>query len=130
MADVGAAAIDGGDSAHEGSRFTWDRRAAMLPRVDELSQAAVQSGTAAESNSPFRTPEQFAHRSTRNRLQPGTLRRRQKIFNDGRGLTFPCDAVGHVDLDGLSERARPNYFYARTFIGREFFLPSIRPLEH
>jgi len=50
------------------------------------------------------------------------------LFNGGRGLAFPCDAAGHVDLDGLSERARQNYFYARTFIGREFFLPSIRPL--
>lgn len=50
------------------------------------------------------------------------------LFNEGRGLTFPCDAGGQVDLDGLSERARQNYFYARTFIGREFFLPSIQPL--
>ena len=52
------------------------------------------------------------------------------LFNDGRGLTFPCDSAGHVDLDELSERARQNYFYARTFIGREFFLPSIRHLGH
>ena len=52
------------------------------------------------------------------------------LFDDGRGLVFPCDATGHVDLDRLSERARQNYFYARTFIGREFFLPSIRALEH
>ena len=52
------------------------------------------------------------------------------LFNEGRGLAFPCDAAGHVDLDGLSERAREDYFYARTFIGREFFLPSIRPVKH
>src|SRR5664279_6257102 len=89
MADVGAAVINGGDSAHEGYRFTWDPRAAMLLRVDELSQAAVQIGTAAESNSPFRTPEQFAHCSTRNRMQLGTLRRRQKTSPGRSGATIP-----------------------------------------
>ncbi len=39
------------------------------------------------------------------------------------GYAFPCDAGGHVDIDGLSERARTNYFYARTVIGREFHAP-------
>jgi hypothetical protein len=39
------------------------------------------------------------------------------------GYAFPCDAAGHVDIDGLSERARTNYFYARTVIGREFHAP-------
>ena len=42
------------------------------------------------------------------------------LFHEGRGLAFPCDAAGHVDLDGLSERARCNYFYARSVIGRDF----------
>jgi len=45
------------------------------------------------------------------------------LFNPGQGYVFPCDAEGHVDIDTLSERARANYFYARTVIGRELFAP-------
>jgi hypothetical protein len=45
------------------------------------------------------------------------------LFNPGRGLAFPCDAGGRVDIDSLGERARANYFYARGVIGREFFAP-------
>jgi hypothetical protein len=45
------------------------------------------------------------------------------LFNAGRGYAFPCDAGGNVNLDGLTERARANYFYARTTIGREFCTP-------
>lgn len=50
----------------------------------------------------------------------------QSLFNEGRGLAFPCDAAGHVDLDTLSERARCNYFYARSVIGRDFAMPAVR----
>ena len=79
--------------------------------------------------------EPIAEERTMNALASSPQRplhelRFMSLFNDGRGLTFPCDAAGHVDLDGLSEQARQNYFYARTFIGREFFQPSIRPVEH
>jgi hypothetical protein len=49
------------------------------------------------------------------------------LFNEGRALSFPCDAQGHVDIDSLSERARTNYLYARTVIGREFAMPAVRP---
>lgn len=52
------------------------------------------------------------------------------LFNAGRGYTFPCDAAGHVDMDGLSNRALQNYFYARTCIGREFRHPVVQPIEH
>jgi hypothetical protein len=51
----------------------------------------------------------------------------QSLFNDGRALAFPCDADGRVALDGLSERARNNYFYARTVIGRDFAMPAVHP---
>ena len=55
----------------------------------------------------------------------------QSLFNEGRALAFPCDAAGHVALDTLSERARSNYFYARTVIGREFGFPAVQPaLRH
>jgi hypothetical protein len=49
------------------------------------------------------------------------------LFNQGRGLSFPCNAAGHVDIDALSARARLNYLYARTVIGREFFMPAVQP---
>lgn len=47
------------------------------------------------------------------------------LFNEGRALAFPCDASGRVDIDVMSERARANYFYARTVIGREFASPAV-----
>ena len=51
----------------------------------------------------------------------------QSLFDEGRALAFPCDAGGHVDVDALSERARHNYFYARTLIGRDYTAPSVLP---
>ncbi len=51
----------------------------------------------------------------------------QSLFNEGRALTFPCDAQGHVDMDALSTRARDNYLYARTVVGREFATPAVQP---
>jgi hypothetical protein len=49
----------------------------------------------------------------------------QSLFDSGRGYAFPCDHEGHVDLDGMSERARNNYFYARAMIGRELAFPAV-----
>jgi len=49
----------------------------------------------------------------------------QSLFHDGRALAFPCDAQGHVDMDALSDRARHNYLYARTVVGREFATPAV-----
>lgn len=48
------------------------------------------------------------------------------LFIEGRGMSFPCDAAGQVDLDALSERARCNYLYARAVVGREFSTPAVR----
>ena len=53
--------------------------------------------------------------------------RYQSLFNEGRAFSFPCDATGRVNMDALSERARHNYFYVRTVVGREFATPAIRP---
>lgn len=52
----------------------------------------------------------------------------QSLFHEGRALSFPCDAEGHVRLDDLSERARENYLYARAVVGREFAQPCVRPV--
>lgn len=53
----------------------------------------------------------------------------RSLFHDGRGLSFPCDAAGEVDIDSLSDRARANYFFARTVIGREFAMPAVQPCD-
>ena len=63
--------------------------------------------------------------------QSGFELRFQSLFDEGRALAFPCDAAGRVELDALSERARSNYFYARTVVGRDFGFPAVRPaLRH
>jgi hypothetical protein len=53
----------------------------------------------------------------------------QSLFNDGRALTFPCDARGHVEMNALSEKARVNYLYARAVVGREYAAPAVRESE-
>ena len=53
----------------------------------------------------------------------------RSLFDEGRALSFPCDAQGHVPLDALSERARNNYLYARTVIGRDYAVPEVRACE-
>ena len=47
------------------------------------------------------------------------------LANNGRSLSFPCNEAGRVDIDALSERARNNYFYARSTVGRDFAVPRI-----
>ena len=51
------------------------------------------------------------------------------LFDPGRALSFPCDRSGEVQLDGLSERARSNYFFARTVVGRDYGTPIVIALE-
>jgi len=49
----------------------------------------------------------------------------RSLFDSGRGYVFPCNPDGSVDLDGLSERARNNYLYARAMVGRELTVPAV-----
>ncbi|CAN7729158.1 hypothetical protein LJR290_006958 [Variovorax sp. LjRoot290] len=49
----------------------------------------------------------------------------RSLFHSRPGFAFPCNARGEVHLDGLSERARNNYFYARAMVGRELAPPSV-----
>jgi hypothetical protein len=49
----------------------------------------------------------------------------EPLLHPGRGLAFPCDAAGRVDLDSLSEAARRDYLYARAVMGREFQMPRV-----
>jgi len=53
----------------------------------------------------------------------------QSLYHEGRALTFPCDAQGHVEMDALSEKARLNYLYARAVVGREFYAPAVRKAD-
>lgn len=57
---------------------------------------------------------------------PAFVLRFDSLVQPGRALAFPCDPAGHVDLDGLSPRARTNYLFARAMIGREFACPAVR----
>jgi hypothetical protein len=61
------------------------------------------------------------------RTSASHLLRFRSLFNNRRGLAFPCDERGRVDLDALSDRTRNNYLFARAVIGREFFWPEIEP---
>ena len=61
-----------------------------------------------------------------NSAHDGFELRFQSLFDVGRGFSFPCDAGGHVDMDKLSERARNNYFYAHSVIGRDVAMPVVR----
>jgi hypothetical protein len=54
----------------------------------------------------------------------------QSLFHEGRAYSFPCDEHGSVNIDSLSQKARLNYFYARTVIGREFAMPAVQPTLH
>ena len=49
--------------------------------------------------------------------QGGFELRFDSLFVEGRGLSFPCDARGFVQMDTLSERARNNYTPGRWLAG-------------
>lgn len=53
----------------------------------------------------------------------------RSLFNSARAFVFPCDPRGNVDLDGLSEKARNNYLFARAMIGRDLAAPAIEAAE-
>lgn len=68
------------------------------------------------------TPD-FGHFSTTQRLSHQLCF--ASLFDPGRALSFPCDRRGEVPLDALSERARTNYFFARTSVGRDYCHPTV-----
>lgn len=51
------------------------------------------------------------------------------LSRHGQTLSFPCDAEGHVHLDGLSDEARNSYLFARAVVGHEYAAPAVRPSE-
>jgi hypothetical protein len=60
-----------------------------------------------------------------NRRASGFELRFRSIPKPGSGYAFPCDASGSVDLDTLSETGRSHYFFARTLVGSEFYMPKV-----
>ncbi len=52
------------------------------------------------------------------------------LFVEGRGLSFPCDAQGRVELSALSLRAQHNYQLAVAVVGREYRVPAVRRSDH
>jgi len=56
---------------------------------------------------------------------PAYLIRFPSLFQNGRGMAFPCDSNGTVNIDELTERGRLNYFFARAMIGRDFGFPIV-----
>ena len=53
----------------------------------------------------------------------------QPLSNVGRGFAFPCDSLGQVPLNDLSDRLRDNYLYARAVVGNELSWPVINRLD-
>ena len=49
----------------------------------------------------------------------------ESLFHPGRGVSVPCDASGHVDMDHLTERLRNAYLGARAMVGREYACPRV-----
>jgi hypothetical protein len=64
-----------------------------------------------------------------NALAPLFEVRFASLFKPGSGFAFPCDGLGHVDLDALTERARNNYLFARATVGRDTSTPRVCPLK-
>lgn len=57
----------------------------------------------------------------------GDFQLRFNCLFTGRGLSFPCDASGAVDLAALSQRARENFDRALSGVGRDFSVPQVVP---
>ncbi|MGE0331723.1 MAG: hypothetical protein AB7P37_13625 [Ramlibacter sp.] len=47
----------------------------------------------------------------------------------GADFAFPCDCQGRVDMDGLSERVRNDYLFARAMVGRDLAAPAVEPTD-
>lgn len=78
-------------------------------------------------NAQFPTPSAAAHAPSLSVLAASHELRFDSLFHPGRGVSVPCDASGHVDLDHLTERLRNAYLGARAMVGREYACPRVKP---
>lgn len=53
----------------------------------------------------------------------------RSLFDHGRGYAFPCDPLGHVVLDELTDLARNNYLFARAMVGRDLAVPCVEQIH-
>lgn len=53
----------------------------------------------------------------------------KSLHHAGRALSFPCNAAGQVAINGLSERGRNNYLFARAVVGRDYCVPVVIPSQ-
>ena len=61
-------------------------------------------------------------------VEPSQIRYELRFMNlsdRGRGYAFPCDALGSVDIDALSDRGRENYLFARAVVGSVLSAPIV-----
>jgi len=49
----------------------------------------------------------------------------ESLHRPGKGMAFPCDEDGGVDVNALPRRAQSNYLFARGMVGREFTYPVV-----
>ena len=54
----------------------------------------------------------------------------RSLLNSGLQFVFPCNPMGQVELDALSDRARNNYLFARAMVGRELAAPAVETTAH
>ena len=100
--DSNLAAIENGGRVFSSYRITPYRTLWVITDADRTMTTVL-------------TPAEYEQR-----FPPAYELRFRSLFNHGRGLSFPCDAAGRVDLDALSETARRNYFLARAAASLEY----------
>lgn len=49
----------------------------------------------------------------------------ESLTDPGRRFSFPCDAVGTVQLDAMSDAARASYHRVLALVGREYAAPVV-----
>lgn len=59
-------------------------------------------------------------------FEPTHLLHFEPLAAQGPALDIPCDPLGRVGLDGLGDKARNDYFFARALIGCLFAKPTVK----
>jgi hypothetical protein len=106
--------------AEQPDTLSW-RRAANLEALEALpDQETAMPASPTLSTEPCRRLQMVPGSDA-----SGFQLRFRSLFHEGRGYSFPCDALGSVDMDRLSERARVNYLFARAMVGRDLHVAEV-----
>jgi hypothetical protein len=106
----------------------WTRSPAHT-EGDLSMRAAVaepRTGSAGSESAGPRRPDDTTHDSGSAPIGAGYQLWFHSLVDSASTLSFPCDAAGRVDMDALSDKARDDYLYARTVVGRVFRPPAVR----